>query len=168
MWRKQPPLLGVWCITCVHCCTSVMSFGTALWISGLPFFSGTIVSQLVDIYPDDNLKGNWKWSRSHAYHYSLNCTTFVLFESHRTFSHPFGKHNLSHNFTNCGKVLTSPGDVIRAAYSLWDSMIGTGCFVVERMLQVLGYMSFICLFGAFPFGLVADHLRSKFLGKRFL
>ena len=44
-------------------------------------------------------------------------------------------------------------------------MKGYDCFVVERMLEVLGYMSLLCLFGAFPFGPVADYLRSKFSGK---
>ena len=33
------------------------------------------------------------------------------------------------------------------------------------MLEVLGYMSLLCLFGAFPLGLIADYLRSKFSGK---
>ena len=45
-------------------------------------------------------------------------------------------------------------------------MNGSDCFVVEQMLGVLGYMSFLSLFGAFPFGLVADHIRSKLSGKR--
>ena len=44
-------------------------------------------------------------------------------------------------------------------------MKGYDCFAVEQMLEVLGYMSLLCLFGAFPFGLVADYLRSKFSGK---
>ena len=38
------------------------------------------------------------------------------------------------------------------------------CFTVERMLAVLGYMSLLCVFGAFPFGFAADYLRSKFSG----
>ena len=44
---------------------------------------------------------------------------------------------------------------------------GSDRFAVEQMLEVLGYMSFLSLFGAFPFGLVADHMRSKLSGKRF-
>ena len=45
------------------------------------------------------------------------------------------------------------------------NMNGYDCLAVERMLEVFGYMSLLCLFGAFPFGLIADYLRSKFSGK---
>ena len=89
----------------VHCICSLLYISHVIWYcilnTRIIIFMGTIVPQLLEFYPDDREKGNWKWNTFNAFVYALNCTKFHKRKLNFCGTIPFAK--LSQNIYPLGK-----------------------------------------------------------------